>query len=345
MPGAVQLAAAACIVRTRPERRAPRTFISFRCAPPSVPGCAAASDRAMTKFVGVAKGSRARRLPEHSSANKRVALAMFALTGEHPEPEDLTAAAAVEAAEPECTHAHVTFALDATPFGVPVVLELYDDKVPASAREFRARAIGAAGRLGKIELEGAQVVRVVAGLRIDVGATPAGAAAKPVLEDAALRHDQPGLVSMSLSAPRFSLTLAACPELDGRQQVVGRVVSGLSTVQELSALDADAEQKPVRRALVCSSGTFSSAAAGAKALAVAAEVSAHLKAQQLAMKEETPAETRARLDRESRAARGAVEVAVQEALKRRKVDAGPSAGRGRVLDALLGGSGSDEDSD
>ena len=297
----------------------------------------------MTKFVGVAKGSRARRLPEHSSASKRVALAMHALSGEHPELEPVSAGTAVEAPEPECSQAHVTFAVDATPFGVPVVLELYDDKVPASAREFRSRAIGAAGRLGKIELEGAQVVRVVAGLRIDVGAAPSGPPSKPALEDAALRHDQAGLVSMSLSAPRFTLTLAACPELDGRQQVVGRVVAGLSTVQELSALDADAEQKPLRRALVCSSGTFSNAAAGAKALAVAAEVSAHLKAQRLALKEETPAETRARLDRESLASRGAVEDAVQEALKRQRVGAGPAAGRGRMLDALLGSSSSEED--
>ena len=298
----------------------------------------------MTKFVGVAKGSRARRLPEHSSASKRVALAMYALTGEHPELEQPTAGTAVEAPVPECTQAHVTFAVDATPFGVPVVVELYDERVPTSAAEFRARAIGAAGRLGKIELEGAQVVRVAAGLRIDVGA--ASSSAKPVLEDAALRHDQPGLVSMSLSAPRFSLTLAACPELDGRQQVVGRVVSGLATVEELAALEADAEQKPVRRALVCSSGTFTSAAAGAKSLAVAAELTAHLKAQQLALKEETPADTRARLDRESQAARGAVEDAVQEALKRRKTEAGPSAGRGRMLDALLGGgSDSDEESE
>lgn len=299
----------------------------------------------MTKFVGVAKGSRARRLPEHSSSNKQVALAMYALTGEHPEREELTAGAALEAAVPECTQAHVTFAVDASPFGVPVVLELWDDRVPGSAREFRARAIGASGRAGKVELEGALVLRVVAGLRIDVGVAPVGSSKPPVLEDAALRHDVAGLVSMSLSAPRFTLTLAACPELDGRQQVVGRVVSGLSTVQELSALEADAEQKPVRRALVCSSGTFSSATAGAKALAVAAEVSAHLKAQQLALKEETLTETRTRLDRESCAARGAVDDAVQEALKRRKVDAGLSAGRGRMFDALLGDSADDEDSE
>ena len=124
----------------------------------------------MTKFVGVAKGSRARRLPEHSTASKRVALAMYALTGEHPELEPVSAGTLVEAPEPECTQAHVTFAVDASPFATPVVVELYDDKVPSAAAEFRARAIGAAGRLGKIELEGAQVVRVVAGLRIDVGA-------------------------------------------------------------------------------------------------------------------------------------------------------------------------------
>ena len=74
---------------------------------------------AMTKYVGTAKASRARRLPGQSSTDKRVALAMFALTGAHPEAAEPSAGTTVlEAApEPQCAEVQFTFAVDGTPLG------------------------------------------------------------------------------------------------------------------------------------------------------------------------------------------------------------------------------------
>jgi cyclophilin family peptidyl-prolyl cis-trans isomerase len=315
----------------------------------------------MTKFVGVAKASRARRAPGGTAADKRVALAMYALTGEHPEQqEEVTAGTSLDVApDPTGTHVHFTFAVDGAPLD-PVVCALFDDKAPATAREFRARAIGAEGRLGKgVEYEGAPVMCVAHGVRVDVGgsgvaaAAPSGVHKAPALEDPSLRHDQPGLISMAALAARVSFTLAACPELDGRQQVVGRVISGLATLETLSKLDADAACKPLKSVLVCCCGAFASAGATERTLALAAEARAQAKAKAFAEKAETPAETRTRLALESSAARGAVDDAVQEALergKRRKLaeaeahPAGVTAGRGRTMfDALLGDVSSSDD--
>jgi cyclophilin family peptidyl-prolyl cis-trans isomerase len=305
----------------------------------------------MTKFVGVARASRAKRVPGSTAADKRIALAMYTLTGEHPEQEELTAGTSLDAAAAPAgpQQVHFTFALDGAPFGEPVVVELNEDRAPEAVSAFRARATGAEGRAGILEYEGAGVARVARGVRVDIGAA-AASSGYAALEDASLRHDQAGVVSMSLAALRCTITLAACPELDGRQQVVGRVVAGLATVQSLSELEADDAGKPARSVLVCCCGTFASAGGGERTAALAAEVRAQAKAREFAEKAETPAETRARLQTESSAARGAVDDAVHEALersKRRKVEtsAAPAAGKGRMFDSLLGGAPGSSDSD
>lgn len=302
----------------------------------------------MTKYVGVAKASRSRRLPGSQAADKRIALAMHALTGVHPEQEEVTEGTALHA-EPEASRSqvHFTFAVDGAPLE-PVVVQLFDDRVPASAREFRARAIGAVGRVGEVSYEGMAVTCVAAGLRVDVGAAPGGERRPAALEDGTMRHDQPGLVSMTAGlAPRFTFTLAPAMELDGRQQPVGRVVSGLGALEQLSNVDADGECKPLHSVLVCSCGAFGSTGTTARALALAAEAKAQARAKEAAQKTETPAETHARLELESSAARGAVNDAVLAALqaskRQRTSDAGTTFGRGRMLDSLL--PPSDDDSE
>jgi cyclophilin family peptidyl-prolyl cis-trans isomerase len=300
----------------------------------------------MTKYVGTAKASRARRLPGSTAVDKRVALAMFALTGEHPEAhEELTAGASVDVVPQPAvaTQLQFTFAADGAPLGEPVVVELYAEQAAASASELRERATNAAGRMA---CEGQLVACVATGKCVDVGSA-AGGSGRRDLEEASLRHDQPGLVSFSPVSARVSFTLAACPHLDGKQQVVGRVVSGLDTLETLSKLEADADGKPARRVLICSCGEFSSAVATERRMALAAEVQAAEKAKQFALKAETPAATHARLERESTVARGAVEDAVAEALeraKRRKLTEHAGA-RGGMLDSLLGTGPASDDSD
>lgn len=297
----------------------------------------------MTKFVGVAKGSRHSR-PASMGADRRVALAMFQLTGETPAEEaDALPAAVDEAAR---TQAHFQFAADGVPFGQPVVVELFDDRAPASAQEFRVRSLGAQSRLGAVvAYEGAPVVRLAAGSYVHIGEATAGH--KAALEDDSLRHDAPGLVSFALGPlPRFSITLCACPSLDGRQQVVGRVVSGLSTVEELSRLQAE-DGRPKQSLLVCACGTLASgSAAGAvSGLALSAEAKAKAAAKTAAERSESAQQTRSRLEQESERARSALSLTVREALnsnKRQKTGEGGPRGAGGMLSALLGGSSSGE---
>ncbi len=304
----------------------------------------------MTKFVGVAKGSRHSR-PQSTGADRRVALAMFQLTGEHPSAlEEVTEGTALAVPEASRTQVHFIFAADGAPFGEPVVVELFDDKAPESAQAFRARALGAARDAAARAFEGAAVARVAENARVDVGepaGKPSGAAQ---LEDDSLRHNAPGLVSVPLCAPScFSILLQACPSLDGRQQVVGRVMSGLGTVEELSREPADEHGKPKRLLLVCAAGTFVAGSSGFgtdRVLALCAETKAQQATKAAAQRAETPAQTRARLQQESVAARNAVSDAVKEALnsnKRQKTGAEVAGPRGGMFGALLGGgSGSDE---
>lgn len=225
---------------------------------------------------------------------------------------------------------HFMFAVDGVPLPEPVVVELLDDRVPLSCAALRGRTAS---------LEGELVAAVATGSRVDVGVEPAPARGE--LEDTRLRHDAPGTVS--LRGSRVTFALAACAALDGLQQVVGRVTSGLATLHALASLEAVCGQ-PARRALVCSCGVY--APSSSRSLAVAAAATAQQKERALAERAETPAETRSRLALESEAARGAVSAAVQDWLDARPAKRArateDAARRPGMLDSLLGGSDSEE---
>ena len=224
---------------------------------------------------------------------------------------------------------HFIFAVDGVPLPEPVLVELLDDRVPLSCTALRGRTASVEGEL---------VAAVAPGSRVDVGVNPAPFRGE--LEDSRLRHDTPGTVSMRGS--RITFALAACAALDGLQQVIGRVTGGLSTLEALAALEVTGG-RPVRRALVCSCGVY--AASASRSLAVAAAATALQKERALAERAETPAETRARLARESEAARGAVSAAVLDGLDLRPAKRARAEDAGRrpsMLASLLGGSDSED---
>ena len=301
----------------------------------------------MTRFVGVAKGSRHKK-PASTGGDRRTALAMFQVTGEHPELlEEATVGAAVAQVAPAArTQVRLVFSADGAVLGAPVAVQLFDDRAPESCQSFRARALSAPPQHGA--LEGAVVCRVQEHVRVDVGgAATSGGGAQPVLEDEGLRHDAPGLVSAELQSGQFTIILSACPALDGKQQVVGRVVSGLETVEQLGREPTDEGGRPKRNVFVCSATTDVGVdAKGSEALMMAAETKAKEAMRQATLKAETTAETRARLEREAAASRHAVAASVNEALQQRKsVAAGARPARGGMMTALLSFSGDDSASE
>ncbi|KAL6623067.1 hypothetical protein ACP70R_032946 [Stipagrostis hirtigluma subsp. patula] len=126
-----------------------------------------------------------------------------------------------------------------------VVIELYADKLPKTAENFRLLCTGErAGRSGrKLHYKGAPFHRVVPGFMCQGGDITAGngtggesaLGGDRYFADEGLgvvRHDAPGVVSMANAGPntngsQFFITFTAAPWLDGRHVAFGRVVEGM----------------------------------------------------------------------------------------------------------------------
>uniref|UniRef100_A0A0E0M5K7 Peptidyl-prolyl cis-trans isomerase n=1 Tax=Oryza punctata TaxID=4537 RepID=A0A0E0M5K7_ORYPU len=130
-----------------------------------------------------------------------------------------------------------------------VVIELFADKVPDTAENFRRLCTGERiGRSGKNKLhyKGSTFHRVVPGFMCQGGDITAGngTGGESALDGAgrhfadegfAVKHDGPGVVSMANAGPntngsQFFITVDKAPWLDGRHVAFGRVVAGMDAV-------------------------------------------------------------------------------------------------------------------
>lgn len=125
-----------------------------------------------------------------------------------------------------------------------VVVELFENVVPLTARNFRALATGARG--APLRLKGTAFHRIVPGFMVQGGDVTEGdgrgglSIYGPKFEDEnfRLRHDEKYVLSMANSGPdtnnsQFFITVAKAPWLDGRHVVFGRVVKGTGVVDKM----------------------------------------------------------------------------------------------------------------
>lgn len=130
-----------------------------------------------------------------------------------------------------------------------VKFELFADKVPKTAENFRALCTGekGAGTQGKnLHFKNSVFHRIITGFMAQGGDITHGNGmggesiygAKFKDENFLLKHDAPGMLSMANAGPgtngsQFFITFVPCAWLDGKHVVFGRVYEGLNVVKEL----------------------------------------------------------------------------------------------------------------
>jgi cyclophilin family peptidyl-prolyl cis-trans isomerase len=135
-----------------------------------------------------------------------------------------------------------------------IVCELYADRAPMTVENFVNLA-----RAGFYD--GTTFHRVIGGFMAQGGDPTGTGRGGPGYEFAdefhpTLRHTGAGTLSMANAGPNtngsqfFIVTADACPWLDGKHTVFGRVTSGIEVADKISGLPADGADKPRDDAII-----------------------------------------------------------------------------------------------
>ncbi|KAF8596601.1 cyclophilin [Ceratobasidium sp. AG-I] len=147
-----------------------------------------------------------------------------------------------------------------------VVMKLYDDVVPKTARNFRELATGTNG----FGYAGSGFHRVIPAFMIQGGdfTNHNGTGGKSIYgarfndENFKIKHTKPGLLSMANAGPntngsQFFITTAITSWLDGKHVVFGEVVEGYEVVKSIEKLGT-ANGTPKETIKITESGTVDS---------------------------------------------------------------------------------------
>ncbi|CCW67920.1 unnamed protein product [Phytomonas sp. Hart1] len=132
-----------------------------------------------------------------------------------------------------------------------LVVELFDQVVPATVGHFCALVTGSAGTGTARDYLHCPLSLIDHPRRLLVFGERNVAEVAPIPdENFALRHAERGLLTMIAYGPHtanytFGITLAPSPGLDFRQVVFGKIVSGLSVLAKLESLPIDAVGRPL----------------------------------------------------------------------------------------------------
>ncbi|KCV72499.1 hypothetical protein H696_00094 [Fonticula alba] len=151
-----------------------------------------------------------------------------------------------------------------------IIIELFRD-TPLATENFRALCTGEKG--APLHYAGVPLHRIIPHFMIQGGDVTsrdgrglASIYGEPYVADPAglaRRHDQAGLLSLAnrgdpnRNGSQFFITLAACPHLDGKHCIFGRVIGadGLATLRRLVAgVTTDEKDRPLERVFIARSG-------------------------------------------------------------------------------------------
>lgn len=160
--------------------------------------------------------------------------------------------------------------IDGAPVG-RVVMELFDDLVPRTAKNFLMLCTGQAG-LGKVtekplHYKGSLFHRVIKNFMVQGGDFSAGNGTGGesiyggVFDDESfvIKHDQPFMLSMAnrgkdTNGSQFFITTKHAPHLDGVHVVFGKVISGQDVITQIENLKVNAKCRPVADVIIANCG-------------------------------------------------------------------------------------------
>jgi len=148
-----------------------------------------------------------------------------------------------------------------------VEFELFKDKLPKTAENFRQLCTGQMG--GKFSYKNSIIHKVVFKGMIQGGDFENfdGSGGCSIygrkFEDEGFfyKHTKEGLLSMANSGPnsnnsQFFITLNEMSWLDGKHVVFGRVIKGMDTIKDIELVDVDKEDKPTEEIKIVDCGEF-----------------------------------------------------------------------------------------
>ena len=157
--------------------------------------------------------------------------------------------------------------------GGRIEMEVWEDKVPKTARNFVALCTGergrSAGSRAPLHYKGCPFHRIIPGFMAQGGdfTRRNGTGGESIYGNKfdderaglVLEHDEPFLLSMANSGPntngsQFFITFAAAPHLDGKHVVFGKVIKGFEVVRGMEAVQTDGNDRPVRPVSITSCG-------------------------------------------------------------------------------------------
>nr|CAD2173994.1 unnamed protein product [Meloidogyne enterolobii] len=160
--------------------------------------------------------------------------------------------------------------IDGDPVG-RVVMELFDDLVPRTTKNFLMLCTGQAG-LGKVtekplHYKGSLFHRVIKNFMVQGGDFSAGNGTGGesiyggVFDDESflIKHDQPFMLSMAnrgkdTNGSQFFITTKPAPHLDGVHVVFGKVISGQEVITQIENLKVNAKCRPVADVIIANCG-------------------------------------------------------------------------------------------
>ncbi|KAM9991845.1 hypothetical protein ACTFIZ_012496 [Dictyostelium cf. discoideum] len=147
-----------------------------------------------------------------------------------------------------------------------IVMELFFDKTPKTAENFRALCTGekGIGKNGKpLSYKGSSFHRVIKQFMIQGGDFTAGNGTggesiygeKFDDENFIVKHTKAGLLSMANSGPgtngsQFFITTINTPHLDNKHVVFGKVIKGMSVVREIENQQTGPNDKPIKDCII-----------------------------------------------------------------------------------------------